>query len=148
MLLAAMFMNHEVRPELEVQTLDGYSQPQEADTFNLYAVLHVSLLDRNAERPLFAGDLFPLGVGTASSRSSDAVVHARPCPGLRSTPLNDRCRRTLFSSTSSANVRFQGRIQPIDATVWLNISAGVWNPRVFLGLSFNCLATALSLVCE
>ena len=44
--------------------------------------------------------------------------------------------------------RYAGRIQPVDATVWLNISAGVWKPRVFLGLSFNCLATALSLACE
>ena len=40
------------------------------------------------------------------------------------------------------------RIQPVDATVWLNISAGVLKPSVFLGLSFNCLATALSLACE
>lgn len=42
----------------------------------------------------------------------------------------------------------RGRIQPVDATIWLNISAGVWKPRVFLGLSFNCLATALSLAYE
>jgi hypothetical protein len=40
---------------------------------------------------------------------------------------------------------FRWRIQPVDATVWLNISAGVWKPRVFLGRSFNCLATAFSL---
>ena len=46
------------------------------------------------------------------------------------------------------NVRFAGRIQPVNATVWLNLSAGVWKPSVFLGLSFNCLATALSLACE
>jgi hypothetical protein len=43
---------------------------------------------------------------------------------------------------------FRRRIQPVDATVWLNRSAGVWKPSVFLGLSFNCLATALSLACE
>ena len=47
-----------------------------------------------------------------------------------------------------SNDRSIWRIQPVDATVWLNISAGVWKPRVFLGLSFNCLATALSLACE
>lgn len=35
-----------------------------------------------------------------------------------------------------------GRIQLVNATVWRNISAGVWKPRVFLGLSFNCLANA------
>jgi hypothetical protein len=40
------------------------------------------------------------------------------------------------------------RIQPVDATIWLNISAGVWKSRVFLGRSFNCLATAFSLACE
>ena len=53
-----------------------------------------------------------------------------------------------FKRVLGRNVRYQGRIQPVDATVWLNISAGVWKPRVFLGLSFNCLATALSLACE
>lgn len=35
-------------------------------------------------------------------------------------------------------------IQPIDATDSLNISAGVWKPSVLRGLSFNCLAIALS----
>ena len=52
------------------------------------------------------------------------------------------------SGQSMPMTGFEGRIQPVDATVWLNISAGVWKPRVFLGLSFNCLATALSLACE
>ena len=36
------------------------------------------------------------------------------------------------------------RIQPVDATHSLNISAGVWKPSVLRGLSFNCLAIALS----
>jgi hypothetical protein len=40
------------------------------------------------------------------------------------------------------------RIQPIDATVWWNRSAGVSKFNVFLGRSFNCLATALSFACE
>lgn len=40
------------------------------------------------------------------------------------------------------------RIQPVDATVWLNISAGVRKLRVFLGLSFNLRANALSWACE
>ena len=39
---------------------------------------------------------------------------------------------------------FAGRIQPVDATDSLNISAGVWKPSVLRGLSFNCLAIALS----
>ena len=36
------------------------------------------------------------------------------------------------------------RIQRVDATDSLNISAGVWKPSVLRGLSFNCLAIALS----
>ena len=43
---------------------------------------------------------------------------------------------------------FAGRIQPVDATHSLNISAGVWKPSVLRGLSFNCLAIALSWVWE
>ena len=44
--------------------------------------------------------------------------------------------------------RFRLRIQPIDATVWWNLSAGVSKFNVFLGRSFNLLATALSFACE
>jgi hypothetical protein len=40
------------------------------------------------------------------------------------------------------------RIQPVIATHSLNRSAGVWNPSVLRGLSFNCLAMALSCCCE
>jgi Ca2+-transporting ATPase len=40
------------------------------------------------------------------------------------------------------------RFQPIDATHWLNRSAGVSKFNVFLGRSFNRLATALSFACE
>ena len=36
-------------------------------------------------------------------------------------------------------------LQPVDATQWLNLSAGVSNCNVFLGRSFNCLATLLRL---
>ena len=36
----------------------------------------------------------------------------------------------------------------VDATHVLNRSAGVSNPSVLRGLSFNCRATALSFVCE
>lgn len=42
------------------------------------------------------------------------------------------------------DVRYQRRIQPVDATHSLNISAGVWKPSVLRGLSFNCRAIALS----
>ncbi len=40
------------------------------------------------------------------------------------------------------------RIQPIDATHWLNRSTGVSKFNVFLGRSLSCLATALSLAWE
>ena len=36
------------------------------------------------------------------------------------------------------------RIQLVNATRSLNISAGVWKPSVLRGLWFNCLAIALS----
>ena len=37
------------------------------------------------------------------------------------------------------------RLQPVDATHWLNRSAGVLKSNVFLGRSLSCRATALSL---
>ena len=40
------------------------------------------------------------------------------------------------------------RIQLVNATRSLNISAGVWKPSVLLGLWFSCLAIALSWGCE
>jgi CRP-like cAMP-binding protein len=43
-----------------------------------------------------------------------------------------------------ATARYDRRIQPVDATHSLNISAGVWKPSVLRGLSFNCRAIALS----
>lgn len=42
----------------------------------------------------------------------------------------------------------RGRIQPVDATIWLNRSAGVSKFSVFRGRSFNRLATASSPACE
>lgn len=45
---------------------------------------------------------------------------------------------------SYSNVHCAGRIQPVDATHSLNISAGVWKPSVLRGISFNCLAVALT----
>jgi hypothetical protein len=45
---------------------------------------------------------------------------------------------------SFLNDRFGGRIQLVNATHSLNISAGVLKPSVLRGLSFNCLAIALS----
>jgi hypothetical protein len=40
------------------------------------------------------------------------------------------------------------RIQPVDATICWNRSAGVSKFRVFLGRSLSRLATALSFACE
>jgi hypothetical protein len=46
------------------------------------------------------------------------------------------------------NDREGWRIQPVDATIWLNRSAGVSKFSVFRGRSFNRLATASSPACE
>lgn len=56
------------------------------------------------------------------------------------------CRNVAIGKTSACGHEVW-RIQLVNATVWLTISAGVWKPRVVLGLSFNCLAKALSLAC-
>ncbi len=40
------------------------------------------------------------------------------------------------------------RFQPVDATHWLNRSAGVLYSSVFLGRSFSLLATAFNFACE
>ena len=53
---------------------------------------------------------------------------------------------TLYRFES--NVRSAWRIHPVIATHSLNRSAGVWKPSVLRGLSFNCLAIALSCNCE
>ena len=80
------------------------------------------------------------------------------CSGLVSTLLSayrafDQVTLTSAFGRGSArrvewNDRFRRRIQPVDATHSLNISAGVWKPSVLRGLSFNCLAIALSWVWE
>jgi hypothetical protein len=46
------------------------------------------------------------------------------------------------------DVRFGLRIQPVDATIWLYISAGVLKSRVFLGRSLSFLAMAFNWACE
>jgi hypothetical protein len=37
------------------------------------------------------------------------------------------------------------RLQPVNATHWLNRSAGVLKSKVFLGRSLSCRATAINL---
>jgi len=58
--------------------------------------------------------------------------------------ISGRFARRAAVGFSPQNVGNQWRIQPVDATHSLNISAGVWKPSVLRGLSFNCLAIALS----
>jgi hypothetical protein len=58
---------------------------------------------------------------------------------------NAKPDRSPFGQAARVNDRFALRIQPNDATVWWNRSAGVSKFNVFLGRSFNLLATALSL---
>jgi len=45
---------------------------------------------------------------------------------------------------TTSDRRYRLRIQLVNATRSLNISAGVWKPSVLRGLWFNCLAIALS----
>jgi len=47
---------------------------------------------------------------------------SRSSVGARERPLSPA---PTFAAPL-ANVKFQGRIQPVNATDWLNISAGVW----------------------
>ena len=60
----------------------------------------------------------------------------------------------IFSAFVSAQARSgrtaatDRRIQPVDATIWLNRSAGVSKFSVFRGRSLSRLATAFSLACE
>jgi len=56
--------------------------------------------------------------------------------------------REIEASKRRLVVRFRLRIQPIDATDCRYRSAGVSYFSVFLGRSFNFLATAFSLACE
>jgi hypothetical protein len=72
-------------------------------------------------------------------------------PGVCEPPLLE-ADDPLFAGPAKVSVRFVAlspvrfalRIQPVDATHSLNIAAGVWKPNVLRGLSFNCLAIALS----
>ena len=52
--------------------------------------------------------------------------------------------RRVKTLTVADDCSKEGRIQPFNATHSLNVSAGVWKTSVLRGLSFNCLAIALS----
>ena len=55
--------------------------------------------------------------------------------------VSDPLRPLSFAPANGSNAV---RIQLVNATRSLNISAGVWKPSVLRGLWFNCLAIALS----
>jgi hypothetical protein len=82
-------------------------------------------------------------------------IHRHPNTGarygrsLRGTFRGDHERSKLAADLArSSTVPVRLWIQPIDATVWWNRSAGVSKFNVFLGRSFSLLATALSFACE
>jgi len=66
------------------------------------------------------------------------------------TPYSEQARsgsnEEIVGMIRKGDIKYHtgGRIQPVDATHSLNISAGVWKPSVLRGLWFNCLAIALS----
>lgn len=87
---------------------------------------------------LRAGDRGTIGIGKRVA-APDRMASSRHY----TVALRAGCAEAGFSMKLQMG-RNSGRIQPVDATHSLNISAGVWKPSVLRGLSFNCLAIALS----
>jgi hypothetical protein len=87
---------------------------------------------------------------TGWTRKPTTVVQRQPSVALGSCVHGAWHEADICSSSSTAAsmTGIEGRIQPVDATHSLNRSAGVWKPSVLRGLSFNCLAIALSWCCE
>ena len=92
---------------------------------------------------LWGDGVCPCG-GTQALRSDRACLgSAHEDHSPREQPFHaDRVGWQLSGST--ANEGSWRRIQPVNATHSLNLSAGVWKPSVLRGLSFNCLAIVLS----
>ena len=102
----------------------------------------------------------PLGVAGVLAELGRSMIHGLGWSVLVATTAPSGSALAAFAggvlaqdalmtrSSVVPNDRFGLRIQPIDATHWLNRSAGVSKFNVFLGRSFNCRATALRLVCE
>lgn len=89
-------------------------------------------------------------VAVSRTLRHSALVHCSA--GLRPEPDRPAHVQTLApnparSQSAQLNVCHGWRIQPVNAMVRLNLSAGVWKPS-FSGLWFNCLAMALSLAWE
>jgi len=53
-------------------------------------------------------------------------VGLRPVRSVEPSQLSDCCAAVAEVQKRQPNFRYRRRIQPVDATVWLNISAGVW----------------------
>jgi hypothetical protein len=66
------------------------------------------------------------------------------CENFSSKKIQRRIALLLGSQLLVSNVRLVRRVQTVDATHALNLSAGVPYPGVFLGRSFNCRAIAFS----
>lgn len=54
----------------------------------------------------------------------------------------------MYDPNALLEVGFEVRFQLVDATHWLNRSAGISQFSVFLGLVLSCLATAFNFACE
>ena len=67
------------------------------------------------------------------------------CAYLRDPDQQRAKRKTCHNEVRCCHSRCRLRFQPVDATHWLNRSAGVSKFNVSLGLSFSLLATAFSL---
>ena len=65
---------------------------------------------------------------TADDRVGESLTEERRTE-LREALTQVRQDKALRAATLRASIT-----QPVNATVWLNISAGVWKPGVFLGL--------------
>jgi CheY-like chemotaxis protein len=89
--------------------------------------------------------LVPMSTLTELDIHAGQGVHARLPKPVTQELLRNALLEMQFEGS---NIEWRWRIQLVNATVWLNISAGVWKPSVFLGLSFNCLANPLSFACE
>jgi hypothetical protein len=107
-------------------------------------------LDEAGHR-LFIATRAPALLLTYDTRSGRRMARTPTC-GDADDLFFDQAAKQLYVVCGEGRVdvvkpkgdSYVGRIQPVIATHSLNRSAGVWKPSVLRGLSFNCLAIALS----